>query len=140
MVGSGVFGILAEYEDQNDHNALRSDPRCRDLNIPKFFRGDAAFANPAPVQSLEHVTHLYIMQQRELLAHHVLAEREFSGPVFEGKRPINTSNPLPTSGYFHCQSNGAEAVLYPNRHRHSSKLEGPSWDCLGVERYIPTMK
>ena len=36
-------------------------------------------------QSLEHVTHLYIMQQQELLALYVLAEREFSEPEFEGE-------------------------------------------------------
>ena len=27
MVRSRVFGIIADYEDQNDHDVLRSDPR-----------------------------------------------------------------------------------------------------------------
>ena len=57
MVRQRIYGILADYEDQNDHDTLRSDPAFNaDFRGPRtcLFRTQVPPVNPAFFPGSEH--------------------------------------------------------------------------------------
>ena len=69
MVRSRVYGILAGYEDQNDHDALRSDPAFKLIADRSPTDGDLAsqptlsrFENAINIASLRRLRDVFLDQ------------------------------------------------------------------------------
>ena len=126
LLRQSVYSRLAGYEDVNDAERLSVDPAMRHvvggraaqadkeaastnrhLDIPKFFRGDAAFANPALYRLLEEENYRYVIR---LKANAVL-EREIEHLL---TRPVGRPSHRPKV-FYHSFQYQAKSWQYSRR-------------------------
>lgn len=116
MVRQRVYGVLADYEDQNDHDELRSDPVFKLIVV----RGDSGYGVPSMFHVCEELRLTYSFG----LGMNARFAARICGIIGSGGSAVRSHRPEATSVSDAALSGGDVARSATNRHQVRSARAG----------------